>query len=73
MILNKLVNKFSIKLVTSFVAVFMIFNISISSLAAQRQYERRENIKAENEIDIFLDKYYPDEVLDKVFVNKIEK
>ena len=31
MILNKLVNKFSIKLVTSFVAVFMIFNITISS------------------------------------------
>lgn len=72
-ILDRIVNKLSIKLITSFVIVFMIFNISISSLAAQRQYERRENIKAKNEIDKFLDRHYPDEILDKVYTNKIEK
>ena len=51
----------------------MIFNISISSLAAQREYERREHIKANSEIDYFLDEYYPDEVLDKVYRNRQDR
>ena len=51
----------------------MIFNISISSLAAQREYERRENIEADSEIDYFLDEHYPDEILDKVYINRIER
>ena len=61
------------KAVTTFAVLFMIFNISISSMAAKRQYERRKKIAAENQIDVFLDKYYPDEFMNKVFSNKIEK
>lgn len=61
------------KFVTAFAVVFMVFNISISSMAAKRQYERREKIKADNVIDEFLDEHYPDELLDKVYSNKIEK
>ena len=61
------------KAVTIFAVLFMIFNISISSMAAKRQYERRKKIAAENQIDVFLDKYYPDEFMNKVFSNKIEK
>ncbi len=51
----------------------MIFNITISCLAADRQKERRNNIKAENEIDTFLDNYYPDEYMDRIFANKKNK
>lgn len=61
------------KFVTAFAVVFMVFNISISSLAARRQYERREHIAPENEIDEFLDEHYPDEFMNKVYANKIEK
>lgn len=60
--------------VTTIVAtVFMIFNISISSLAAQRQYARRNKITAQNNIDEFLDKHYPDEFMNRVYANKIDK
>ena len=72
-ILKKYVPKVATKIVTIMAIVFMVFNISISSLAAQRQYERREDIMPQNNIDRFLDEYYPDEFMDKVFANKIEK
>lgn len=61
------------KFVTALAVIFMIFNISISSLAARRQYERREHIAPENEIDEFLDEHYPDEFMNKVYANKIDK
>ena len=61
------------KFVTAFAVVFMVFNISISSLAARRQYERREHIAPQNDIDEFLDEHYPDEFMNKVFANKIDK
>lgn len=75
--IEKLFNKMNMtvitKFVTAFAVVFMVFNISISSLAARRQYERREHIAPENEIDEFLDEHYPDEFMNKVYANKIEK
>ena len=43
---------------------------NISCLAANRQSERKKGIEAENKIHIFLDKYYPDEYIDKIFANK---
>ena len=52
------------------VAVLMIFNISISSMAALRQKYRNENIMPQNKIDEFLDANYPDEYMDKIFANK---
>lgn len=48
----------------------MIFNIQISCFAADRQFERRKNIEPENKLDVFLDKYYPDEYMNQVFTNK---
>ena len=50
--------------------VFMMFNIVISILAGQRQYERMQNISANTSLDRFLDKYYPDSVTDIIFSNK---
>lgn len=61
------------KLLTSVSMIFMLFNISISWTAANRQEERMKNIPAKGRIDMFLDKHYPDEVMDKVYANKINK
>lgn len=71
--IEEIIEKNTIKIVTVGVAMLMIFNITISSMAAIRQKERKYNIEATSNIDIFLDKNYPDEYMDKIFANKIEK
>lgn len=60
-------------LVSAGVAILMIFNITISSMAALRQKERKYNIQATSQIDVFLDENYPDEYMNKIFANKIER
>lgn len=62
----------SLKIVSIIFAVFMLFDISISCIAANRQTERRNNISPESKLDLFLDKHYPDEYMDKIFANKRE-
>lgn len=52
------------------VSVFFILNIGISSYACIRQRERHENIPAQNNIQRFFDKHYPDEMLEKIYPNK---
>lgn len=66
------IDKKSLKIVSIIFAVFMLFDISISCIAANRQTERRNNISPESKLDLFLDKYYPDEYMDKIFANKRE-
>lgn len=63
-------DKKEFKYCTAFVVVFMIINMEISCVAAYRQRERLENIEANGVIDELMDKYYPNEVLDKTFTNK---
>ena len=58
--------------ITALFAIFMLFNISVSSLAAIRQDERNREIAATSNIDVFFDKYYSDEVMDVIYENKIE-
>lgn len=70
---DKINYKLTAKVVTVLATIFMIFNISISSMAAQRQHERRKRIGAKNDIDVFLDEHYPDEFMNKIFINKIDK
>ena len=53
--------------------IFMIFNITISCLAANRQGERRKKIPPKNNLDIFLDRAYPDIYMDRIYNNKINK
>lgn len=65
-------SKKSVKTITAIATVFMIFNISISCLAAERQAKRRKNIVPKNELEVFLDEHYPDEYMDKVFENAKE-
>ena len=71
--IEEIIQKNTIKVITAGVAILMIFNITISSMAAIRQKERKYNVEPTSNIDIFLDKNYPDEYMDKIFANKIEK
>ena len=64
------INKNSIRIITIILAIFMIFDITISWMAAERQIERKSNVEPENKIDVFFDEYYPDEYIDKIFNNK---
>ena len=70
--LEPLIYKKSIRIFTYFFMIFMIFDITISCMAASRQENRHKNIPPQNSVDEFLDKTYPDEVLDKIYNNKRE-
>ena len=67
--LEPLIYKKSIRIITIFFAIFMAYDILISSIAVTRQEERRNNIPPKNSIDVFLDNAYPDEFLDKIYHN----
>ena len=56
--------------ITALFAIFMTFNIIVSSMAGIRQNERNHEIIATNNIDAFFDKYYSDEVMDVIYENK---
>lgn len=70
--IEPLIYKKSIRIFTFFFAIFMAFDIIISCMAANRQEARHKNITAQNSIDAFLDRAYPDELLDMIYNNKIE-
>ena len=59
------------KPMTIFLVVFMVLNIIISALAVYRDSERHKNIAPKNQIDVFLDKYYPRETIEKVYNNAV--
>lgn len=67
------IDKRSFKIATTMLCIFMIFNVAISCSAANRQKERRYSIEPHNKFDMFLDKYYPDEYMDRIFANKKNK
>lgn len=50
--------------------IFLAFDIIISCLACIRQNNRRNKVIAQNKIEILLDTYYPDELLDKIYNNR---
>lgn len=68
--IEEFIKSHKVKIMATSVAVFMIFNVTISSMAAIRQKERVENIPAQGNVDVFLDNMYPDEFMDTVFENK---
>ena len=51
--------------------IFMIFNISVSFIAATRHTERRKGIPPMTLLDRICDKVYPDEVIKKIYVNSV--
>lgn len=70
--LKQFICKNNRRFITVVVSIFMILDISLSFIAANRQTERRENILPNGKLDMFLDTYYPDEYMDKVYCNKKE-
>lgn len=54
-----------------FISVFVVIDCTISILACLRQTERRKNIIPRNKIEELLDKYYPDELLNKIYNNAV--
>lgn len=68
--MEPLIEKKSVKIVTVFFMLFMAFDITISCMAGNRQQERRQNIPAEGPLDEFLDRAYPDMLLDRIYHNK---
>lgn len=75
--LNRLIDKFktreTFRYVTATFVIFMFFNMCISSVAANRQYERMQNIAATTSLDQLMDQYYPDYLLNTIYPNKIVK
>ena len=55
------------------VTVFMSINILLTVATSYRQTMRYKGVKAQNVIDIFLDKYFSDEVLNNLYTNRIRK
>ena len=70
--IDYLIYKKGIRIFTVFFILFMIYDITISCMAGNRQKERRNQIPPKNIVDEFLDNTYPDELLDSVYNNKKE-
>lgn len=68
--IDLIIERKSFLAITTIFVCFMVFNIVISTMAAYRQKQRFNNDIANNRIEIWFDKTYPDEYLNKVFVNK---
>jgi len=59
-----------VQVFTMICVLFMVANMSVSSMAAYRQKERLENIPPKNGIDKVLDAMYPDYKMNQVYANK---
>ncbi len=70
--ISLLIYRKKIRIFTFIFSIFMVFDITISCMAADRQEKRHRDILPQSSLDIFLDENYPDELLDKVYNNKIE-
>ena len=70
--IEPLIYKNGVKVFTVFFMIFMTFDIVISCMAGNRQKERHQSIPADGALDEFLDKAYPDELLDRIYDNKKE-
>jgi uncharacterized membrane protein len=62
-------NKEIIRPVTWILLAFMIFNTVISAVAVDRMSKRHENVITNSLIERFLDNYYPDEYMQKIYPN----
>lgn len=70
--LEEKIDKKNFKIISLVLSIFMFFDITISCVAANRQAERRMHIAPQTKIDLFLDQYYTDEYMNKIFANKRE-
>ena len=70
--IDRIIKNTYFQTITALFVIFMLFNISVSSMAAIRQDERKREIAASSNIDLFFDKYYSDDVMNTIYENKIE-
>ena len=67
---SKYIEKIPIKIgnfLTIVLGIFVIWDCAISALACYRQSERAIGIKAENNVETYLDKHYPDKKLNEIY------
>ena len=67
--LKKYTKKKWLKIIVIILSVIFLLDCLLSALACYRRSERRDNLKPSNRIEELLDKYYPDERVDRVFSN----
>ena len=68
--IEKILDRKKMETITICFVVFMVLNIQISAFASIRQKNRINNIPPQNKLDEFLDKHYPDELMNKIYANK---
>lgn len=68
--IEKILDRKKMETITICFVVFMVLNIQISAFASIRQKNRMNNIPPQNKLDEFLDKHYPDELMNKIYANK---
>ena len=74
--INKFISNFPKEqsiITTWILVIFMIFNITITTIALYRQKQRYFNIPPFNFISEVIDKYYPDKKMDNIFQNHKKK
>ena len=64
-------NKHWFKVLTVILSCVLLLDCTISLLACYRQIERKNHAAPDNALEQFLDKYYPDHVLEKVYSNAV--
>lgn len=63
--------KKSMQIATIILSVIILFDCSISFAATYRQKERQDMLEPSNNLEVFLDKHYTDEYLNKIYNNAI--
>ncbi len=71
--IDKILKKKSIRIVTICFIILIILNMLVTAMTSIRQKERIQYIAPRNSIEKLLDKYYPDEYMNRIFANKINK
>lgn len=62
--------KIQFKVTSYILIIFMIFNISITSIALYRKKQRYFNVPPQNILSKIVDKYYPDSKINSIFENQ---
>lgn len=68
---NLLLNHKALQVCTLLLSICFLCDVSISFVACYRRDERRNNIENDTPLAVFLDSYYTDEVIDRVYNNAV--
>lgn len=54
-------------------SIFMSIDIFLTLITSFRQTQRYNGMEAKNSVDVFLDKYFNDEMLNNIYTNRVRK